>query len=109
MTKQEKIRQGLSKQLFQIDEGIEVTDEWWAKMCDREWSNAIVSSEHADIILSYLHPQGVVIKVERESQMCSCCGGSGMIGGSGINDCCPECNGTGKIYCVGYVAVESLI
>ncbi len=57
MTKQEKLRQGLAKQLFQIKEGFEVTDEWWAMMWEREWSNAIVSSEHADIILTYLHSQ----------------------------------------------------
>ncbi len=62
----EEIREGISRRLFQIENNFEVTDEWWAEMCENEWSNAIVCSENADKILNYLHSQGVVIKVDKE-------------------------------------------
>ncbi len=59
MSKQEEIRSWLSKEVFQQDEGFECTDFWWAEMCDGDWSNAIVCSEKADKILTYLHSQDV--------------------------------------------------
>lgn len=31
----------------------------------------------------------------QDKPVCACCEGTGLIGGAGINDCCPDCNGTG--------------
>ena len=58
---------------------------------------------------TYLDRKGVVIRVERDNENCRGCVGTGMIGGAGINDCCPDCNGTGRVFCVGYVAWEPLV
>ena len=91
MTKQEEIREGVYKQIRSDVVGHSRT------------------SYLAEGIINYLHSQGVVIKVDRELPKCECCKGAGLIGGSGINDCCPECNGTGKMYCVGFVAIEPLV
>ena len=95
MTKQEEIREGIKERIR-------------AYASELHPSN-VECNEMAKLLLMFLHLQGVVIKVDRELPVCACCEGTGLIGGAGINDCCPECNGTGKIYCVGYVAVEPLI
>ena len=55
MTKQEEIREGLAEELCKINGGI-----WNAANYNDYWL------EKADGALSYLHSQGVVIKVERE-------------------------------------------
>lgn len=96
MTKQEEIREGTEK----------IIKEWII-------SNYPMGSEtFSDLvrkIQGFEVSQGVVIKVDGGNKNCRGCVGTGMIGGAGINDCCPDCNGTGKVFCVGYVATESLV
>jgi len=43
-----------------------------------------------DILCEGLYQAGYRLTPE-----CSCCEGTGLIGGSGINDMCPDCGGTG--------------
>lgn len=75
----------------------------------KEWLEHNFHETNTRVILDYLQSQGVVIKVAGELSVCECCNGAGLIGGAEINDCCLECNGTGKMFCVGYVAVEPLV
>ena len=100
MTKQEEIR----------EEAIIITkDQLWREGIRDKQRLAVGAIQIVDGIFSRLHFKGVVIKVEGDNKDCRGCVGTGMIGGAGINDCCPDCNGTGKVFCVGYVAWEPLI
>jgi hypothetical protein len=103
MNKQEEIREVIDTY---TDDGCLFPD----RSCNALGSGYCSSDEEAyKCLMQRLDKIGVVIKVDRELPKCECCEGAGLIGGSGINDCCPECNGTGKMYCAGYVATEPLV
>jgi len=79
MTKQEEIREGLGN----------VIAQW----------HPLVTGDLLDAILSYLHSQGVVIKVDRElPKECQDCALYRSYSGGGI-----------KLLKAGYVVVEPLI
>ena len=101
MTKRKEIREGIAKIVFNARQP-DSDFECLYKHQQEAWRCV------ADKLLSYLHSQGVVIKVDRELPKCHECGGKKFVYGEPENwktlRLCPTCYGMG-----GYVAVEPLI
>lgn len=100
MTQQEEIREGLT---------ILISECYSKEGSACKLHTVFQPQKFLNKLFPFLHEYGVVVKVDTDSLICEYCEGIGLIGGPGINDCCPECNGTGKIFCYGYVAVKPLI
>ncbi|HUV45566.1 MAG TPA: hypothetical protein VMW45_00650 [Dehalococcoidia bacterium] len=71
MTKQEELREGIAKILWDIDRPSNVPN--WDELkkstheqCVMETKNTLIDATH---ILAYLHSQGVVIKVEKDIEL----------------------------------------